>query len=188
MIKTSALTEKTKESKEVYKGKLLHVFYDEALLPNGEVSSREWIKHPGACAVVPIFKNGDIMMINQFRYPMKQIFLEVPAGKIDSEENPFNTAKRELQEETGIEAQDLYYIGHFYPAIGYADEIIHIFAATGLNEGYKETDKDEFIMNERIAFSDAIELIHNGEITDGKTIASLTRVYNWYKNTIIVSE
>ena len=181
MIKTSALIETTKASKEVYKGKLLHVFYDEAILPDGEVSGREWIKHPGACAIVPVFENGDIMMINQFRYPMKQIFLEVPAGKIDPNENPFDTAKRELVEETGISAKEFHYVGHFYPAIGYADEIIHIFAATGLLEGVKEADKDEFLMNERISFNHAIELIHKGEITDGKTISSLTRVYNWYR-------
>ena len=161
------------------------MFYDEAILPDGKVSSREWIKHPGACAIVPIFENGDIMMINQFRYPVKQIFLEVPAGKIDPNENPFETAKRELIEETGINANKFHYTGHFYPAIGYADEIIHVFAATGLSEGSKEADMDEFLMNERIFFSDAIKLIHKGEITDGKTIVSLTRVYNWYKKVLI---
>jgi ADP-ribose pyrophosphatase len=80
------LIERKLNSKEVFKGKLLHVFYDEARLPDGSVSSREWIKHPGACAVVPVFDNGELMMLRQFRYPMRQIFWEVPAGKIDSGE------------------------------------------------------------------------------------------------------
>lgn len=181
MIKSSLLVEKTKDSKEIFDGKLLHVYYDEAELPNGERSSREWIKHPGACAVVPVFDNGDIMMINQFRYPMKQIFLEVPAGKIDLGEDAFKTAKRELFEETGIRAGSLDYVGHFYPAIGYADEIIHIFAATHLSETAQKTDEDEFVVSERIHFEQAMHMIHTGEINDGKTIVCLTRVCEWLK-------
>ncbi|HBQ60445.1 MAG TPA: NUDIX domain-containing protein, partial [Balneolaceae bacterium] len=113
------LVERKLNSKEVFKGKLLHVFYDEAKLPDGSVSSREWIKHPGACAVVPVFGNGDLMMLRQFRYPMSQIFWEVPAGKIDSGEPEDETALRELQEEAGVATNDFAYVGHFYPGIGY---------------------------------------------------------------------
>ena len=181
MIKSSLLVEKTKDSKELFKGKLLHVFYDEVVLPNGELSSREWIRHPGACAVVPVFRNGDIMMIRQFRYPMKQIFLEVPAGKIDQGEDPFETAERELSEETGIRAATFHYIGHFYPAIGYADEVIHIFAATGLKESGSDTDEDEFVVNERVHIEQAMHMVHNGIINDGKSVVCLSRVYQWLK-------
>ncbi len=181
MINRSLLVEKTKDSKEVFNGKLLHVFYDEAVLPNGMVSSREWIKHPGACAVVPVFDNGDIIMIHQFRYPMKQIFLEVPAGKIDDGEEPFETAERELREETGISAKELHYVGHFYPAIGYADEVIHIFVATGLDESAQKTDADEFVISERIHIQQALHMIHRGEINDGKTMVCLTRAHQWLK-------
>lgn len=182
MIDPKKLTETTKSTKEVYKGKLLHVFYDEALLPDGKTSSREWIKHPGASAIVPIFENGDVMLIHQYRYPAKQIFLEVPAGKIDKCENPDQTAQRELKEETGLEAKELHYIGCFFPAIGYADEVIHIYAAMNLTLDEDATDDDEFVQKERMSFSRAIEMVHSGEIKDGKTICCLLRAQEFLKN------
>lgn len=181
MLNAKDLTEKTKSSKEVFNGKLLHIFYDEAVLPNGGISSREWIKHPGASAIVPIFENGDVMMINQFRYPAQQIFLEVPAGKIDKGENPHQTAARELKEETGLTARELHYVGHFFPAIGYADEVIHIYIAMDLSTEIESTDDDEFVQKERIPFQKAIELIHKGEINDGKTICCLLRAQEYLK-------
>ncbi len=108
MTDSKGLVEEQKFSKEVFNGKLLHVYYDEVILPDDTTSSREWIKHPGASAVVPVFENGDVMLINQYRYPAKQIFLEVPAGKIDRGEHPHQTAERELREETGIETKELH--------------------------------------------------------------------------------
>lgn len=174
-----SLKEITKSSKKVFDGKLLQVFYDEAVLPSKEVSTREWIKHPGACAIVPIFENGDVMLIDQFRYPPKKLFLEVPAGKIDKGEHPDETAKRELVEETGIVAKNLVNIGHFYPAIGYADEIIFIYVATNLTESDINTDEDEFVRKRRIPFKEAIKRVHAGEIDDGKTITCLLRAQNY---------
>jgi len=179
MLKTKELIETTKSSKEVFNGKLLHVFYDEAHLPDGTVSTREWIKHPGASAIVPIFENGDVMLIDQFRYPAKQIFMEVPAGKIDAGENPHQTAQRELIEETGLHAEELHYIGHFFPAIGYADEVIHMYVAMNLTSSDEATDDDEFVQKRRIPFSKAIELVHAGEINDGKTICCLLAAQNY---------
>lgn len=175
------LTETTKSSRKVFTGKLLHVYYDEAVLPNGGVSSREWIKHPGACAIVPIFGNGDVMLVDQFRYPPKKLFIEVPAGKIDKGEHPDETAKRELLEETGLKAKNLVYIGHFYPAIGYADEIIHIYIATDIEEFEVNTDEDEFVQLRRIPFEEAIKMVYTGEIDDGKTITCLIRAQNYLK-------
>jgi len=173
------LIETTRSSKKVFNGKLLHVYSDEANLPNGSVSSREWIKHPGASAIVPIFENGDVMLIDQFRYPAKQIFLEVPAGKIDAGENPHQTAERELFEETGLIAEEMHYIGHFFPAIGYADEVIHIYVAMNITSGENKTDNDEFVQKKRMPFSKAIEMVHLGEINDGKTICSLLRAQKY---------
>lgn len=175
------LIETTKSSKEVYKGKLLHVYYDEVNLPNGAISSREWIKHPGACAVVPIFENNDVMLIDQFRYPPKELFMEVPAGKIDQGETVDRTAERELLEETGLIADSLINIGHFYPAIGYANEIIHIYVAQGLSQTNENTDEDEFVQQRRIPFQKAIEMVHSGEINDGKTICCLLRAQHYLK-------
>ncbi|MBD3617120.1 MAG: NUDIX hydrolase [Gracilimonas sp.] len=175
------LVEKKLTSKEVFKGKLLHVFYDEAKLPDGGVSSREWIKHPGACAVVPVFKNGDLMMIRQFRYPMSQIFWEVPAGKIDFGETEDQTALRELQEEAGVKTGDFAYIGHFYPCIGYSDEVIHIYVAWNLAQTAQKVDEDEFVTKERIPFKEAVKMVHSGEINDGKTVICLLRAWKWWQ-------
>lgn len=174
------LVEKTRSSKEVFNGKLLHVFYDEAELPNGQISSREWIKHPGACAVVPVFENGDIMMIHQFRYPLAQVFWEIPAGKIDAGEAEDSTALRELREETGVVTNDFAYIGHFYPGIGYSDEVIHIYTAWNLATDAQNMDNDEFVTRARIPFTEAINMVHSGEINDGKTIICLLRAWEWW--------
>lgn len=187
MSRSKDLTETTKTSKEIYKGKLLHVFYDEAVLPNGAISSREWIKHPGACAVVPIFENGDVMLIDQYRYPAKKHFLEVPAGKIDSGEHPDKTAERELLEETGLHAKNMEKIGHLYPAIGYADEIIHIYVAKDLLESEENTDDDEFVVKRRIPFSEAVNMVHSGEIDDAKTITCLLRAERYLEDNYNVS-
>ncbi|MEQ8524371.1 NUDIX hydrolase [Gracilimonas sp.] len=175
------LVEKTRTSKEIFNGKLLHVFYDEAELPDGSTSSREWIKHPGACAVVPVFENGDLMMIRQFRYPMKQVFWEVPAGKIDAGETQDNTALRELQEEAGVATNDFAYVGHFYPGIGYSDEIIHIYVAWNLKSVPQKVDDDEFVTRERIPFKEAVNMVHSGEINDGKTVICLLRAWEWWQ-------
>ncbi len=182
------LVERTQSSKKVFDGKLLQVYYDDALLPDGSSSTREWIKHPGACAVVPIFENKDIMLIKQFRYPMSQIFYEVPAGKIDPGESPDTTAKRELLEEAGLKCNQLHYVGHFYPAIGYADEVIHIYAGLELTEIENNTDEDEFVVNERISFEEAIRMISTGEINDGKTIICLQRVWAWLNQTFSLGQ
>lgn len=181
MIKSKLLVEEKKGSRRIYQGDLLDVRKDSAVLPDGSFSTREWIKHPGACAVVPVFENGDIMLIQQFRYPAQQIFLEVPAGKIDHGEDQLRTAKRELREETGLSAEKFEYIGHFYPCIGYSDEVIHIYAAWGLEHNDSAEDQDEFVENERVSFRKAIELVDQGYINDGKTMVSLCRTWSWWK-------
>lgn len=175
------LVEKTLKSKKVFNGNLLHVFLDEVRLPDGKTSTREWIKHPGACAVVPVFESGDIMMLRQFRYPMGQIFWEIPAGKIDAGESQDKTAQRELREEAGVSAENFTYIGHFYPGIGYSDEVIHIFTAWNLKSVSHNVDDDEFVIRQRIPFKEAVEMVHTGEINDGKTVICLLRVWEWWK-------
>ena len=175
------LVEQRKYSEKVFSGELLHVFKDEAILPDSSTGRREWIQHPGACAVVPMFGNGDCVLIQQFRYPAQQLFWEVPAGKIDFDEDPLSTASRELEEETGYRAEQLTYIGHFYPAIGYADEIIHIYLAEGLTQGAQNTDQDEFLSIYRVPFEEALSMIDSGDINDAKTISSIIRVQGFLK-------
>lgn len=181
MNKRQNLTEKKIGSQEIYKGELLHVFKDEVELPDGNHSHREWIKHPGASAVLPVYENGDVMLIRQFRYPPRIEFLEVPAGKIDSGEHHDVTARRELEEETGVSCEHLTNIGNFYPAIGYTDEVIHLYVAWGLQQKAEDTDYDEFVEPVRLPFKQAMAMIENGEINDGKTMACLMRAFFWWK-------
>lgn len=175
------LTEYPLHSSHVFDGKLLQVYLDEVKLPDGTESTREWIKHPGACAVVPVFEDGTIMLLKQFRYPPRRTFIEVPAGKIDPGEDPANTARRELKEESGLNCTNLENAGSFYPAIGYADEIIHIYVAWGLTKEQQNADDDEFLLTYRIPFAKALHMIHTGEISDGKTICTLMKARFWWE-------
>ena len=175
------LTETPIQSKNVFDGVLLKVYVDEVMLPDGSTSTRDWIRHPGASAVVPVFEDGTVMLLKQYRYPPRRIFTEVPAGKLDPGESPETTAKRELTEESGLTCTNLVKTGEFYPAIGYADEIIHIYAAWGLTEQEQQSDDDEFLLTYRIPYKEALRMIKEGEIMDGKTICSLTKTWLWWK-------
>lgn len=175
------LIERTQSSTEVFNGRLLHVFFDEAQLPDGSTSTREWIKHPGASAVLPVFENGDVMLVRQFRYPVSQIFYEVPAGKIDAGEEAGTTARRELNEEAGLVCEQFQYIGHFYPGIGYSDEIIHLYVAWNIATFDQQVDEDEFLLKTRLPFQQAMDMVHTGEIADGKTMITLLRAWHWWQ-------
>lgn len=182
MNDSEKLVEQKISSKEVFKGELLHVFADKARLPNGTSSTREWIKHPGAAAVLPVFENGDVMLIKQFRYPLRQIFYEVPAGKLDPGETPESTAKRELKEEAGISCKELHYLGPFHPSIGYTDEVIHLYTGWNLTSFDQTVDEDEFLLKARVPFKQAVEMVHNGEISDGKTMVAVLKAWHWWQD------
>lgn len=181
MNDTDKLIERTLSSKEVFKGRLLHVFLDEAQLPDDSTSTREWIKHPGASAVLPVFENGDVMLVRQFRYPVSQIFYEVPAGKIDPGENADSTAARELREESGLMCRQFEYVGHFYPSIGYTNEIIHIYTAWDIETHEQKAEEDEFLLKERLPFDEAVEMVYSGEISDGKSIVTILKCRHWWQ-------
>lgn len=181
MNDSEQLIEREISSTEIFKGELLHVFSDQARLPNGASSTREWIKHPGASAVLPVFENGDVMLIRQFRYPLRQIFYEVPAGKLDSGETPLSTAKRELEEEAGISCKEIRYLGPFHPSIGYTDEVIHLYIAWQLTSFDPNVDEDEFLLKARLPFREAVEMVHRGEISDGKTMVTVLKAWHWWQ-------
>jgi len=173
------LIEKKISSELMFDGKLLKVYRDIAEMPNKSISSREWIAHPGASAVVPLFENGDVMLIQQFRYGPQQIFIEVPAGKLDAGEPPDITAVRELEEEVGLQCNSLIYLGHQYPAIGFSDEILHNFLAVDLNIVSDHTDNDEFLEPLRVPLDQALEWVYDGTIKDAKSIIALVMAHKY---------
>lgn len=175
------LVEKKLNSKNVFKGHLLDVYKDSVALPNNNTSIREYIHHPGAAAVLPVFDNGDVLLVRQYRYPVRQILYEVPAGKIDAGEDPETTAWRELEEETGLVGKKMTYIGHFYPTVGYSDEIIYLYTAWDLSENETKMEDDEFLIPVKIPFSETVKMIEEGVINDGKTVIALYRMLEWWK-------
>jgi ADP-ribose pyrophosphatase len=159
----------------VYAGALLTVNRDRVGLPDGSEGVREWIAHPGAAAVVPIFDDGSTILVRQFRYATGRSFLEVPAGKIDAGETPAEVALRELEEETGWCAAHLDPLGATYPCIGYSNEIIHLFLARGMSEGRATHHAGEEIEVVRTPFDEATRLARTGEIQDAKSAVALLR-------------
>jgi len=169
------LTEHTLASEVVYDGALLHVRRDVVRLgDDGPESVREWIRHPGASAVVPLYPDGDTLLIRQFRYPARREFLEVPAGKFDGpHESALDVARRELFEEVGLTAARWTPLGETHPGIGYSDEVIHLFLAEDVSEGDARPDADERVIPVRLPFADAVARARAGEILDGKSCVAL---------------
>ena len=167
------LTEHELSSKAVYDGRLLHVREDRVALPNGKEATREYINHPGAVVVVPILDNGDILLVRQFRYPLRREFLELPAGKIDAGEDTLLCGQRELLEETGFIAASWHYLTTIHPCIGYSDERILVYLARGLVEHGHRRDEDEFLENLRLPLAQAMQWVREGRISDVKTLIGL---------------
>lgn len=170
------LEEKQLISEKVFDGRLLKVYSDDIVLPNGAKAYREYIKHVGAVCVVPITDDGKVIVERQWRYPMGKVLLEIPAGKLDSkEEDHESAARRELREETGAIAKDMIYLGELYGTPAYSDEVIYMYLATGLTFGERELDEDEFLTVETIPLADLVDEILQGNVPDAKTQAAILR-------------
>jgi ADP-ribose pyrophosphatase len=167
------LTEHCIRSETIASGGMLNVKRDQVRLPNGHISQREYVTHPGAVVVVPILPNGNVILERQFRYPLHQVFVELPAGKIDMGEDVLVTGQRELLEETGYSASEWVKLGYQHPCIGYSNEVIHMYLARGLSAGAHQRDADESMEVFELPFADCMKMIQAGEITDGKTIVAL---------------
>ena len=166
-------------SENIYDGTLLHVKKDKVELPNGDISYREWIKHPGASAVIPVTDNNEIILVRQYRYPIQALTMEIPAGKLDvAGEDPLECAKHELEEETGYSAQEYQFLTKLATTVGFSDEFIYIYAARGLKAGQQHTDEDEFINVVTVPLAKAVEMVHSGEILDGKSVVAILMLQN----------
>lgn len=170
------MKETTLSSEKIYDGRIISLRKDEIITEKGVKQSREVVSHGGGAAVL-VVKNGKILLERQFRYPYGEILWEIPAGKRDKGEDYAETAKRELEEETGYIAEKLVKLFEIYPTPGYTNEVIGIFKAEGLKKGVLHFDEDEDITSAWIPEEKAFEMIENGEIKDGKTLIALL----WYK-------
>lgn len=174
---TLDLTETSLSSDHLIDGRLLSAYRDEVRLPDGNTSVREWIDHPGASAVVPLFDDGRTVLVRQFRFPPRRTFLEVPAGKIDHpDEDPADVATRELEEETGWRAERVEHVSSMYPCIGYSNEVIHVYAAHGLTRGQQDLAEGEFVEVVDMPFEKAVARAQAGTLRDMKTVTALLQV------------
>lgn len=163
------LEEKTLESQQIFDGRVVKLFVDKAELENGDIVTREVIKHPGGVCVVPLDENGNVLFVKQYRYPHHQIMLEIPAGKLEWGESHHDCGLRELKEETGCTCDNYTYLGSLIPTPAYCGEVIHMYLAEGLHYGEQNLDEDEFLDIEKIPLEKAAEMIMNNEIADAKT-------------------
>ena len=169
----SKLKETQKTSDKIFSGKLIDLYFDHVELPNGKSSTREWINHPGAVCIVPILPDGNLCLIRQYRYGPRDEFIEIPAGKLDTGEDPLVCAKRELQEEIGYIAGKLTFLTNIYPAIGFSNEKMWMYLAEDLQLSNQSLDQDEFLELFPLSLEEAINLINQGKITDVKTIIGI---------------
>ena len=163
-------------TKRIFEGKMINLRVDTVRLPNSKEAIREVVEHPGAVAVVPILPDGRVIMVRQYRYPIKQNLLEIPAGKLDKNEQPEDCAIRELEEETGYCCGRLRHLTSIWTAPGFSDEVIHIYAAEDLIEKKQQLDDDEFLQVEIYNKDDLQNMIRNGIISDSKTVIGLCMI------------
>jgi len=167
------LTEHFVSGSRVFDGKLLKVHRDTVRLPDGSAGEREYVRHPGAVAIVALFEDGQVLLERQFRYPNRRDFIEIPAGKLEPGEPHLETAKRELLEETGYVAAEWTRLGVIHTAIGYTDEAIELYFVKKLTQKSAKLDAGEFLEVLRLPLEEAIAMIRDGRITDSKTVIGL---------------
>ena len=169
------LTERTVERTCPYKGVIVDVNLDKAVLPNGRQAKREVVIHPGGAAALPLNDDGTVTVVRQYRYPFGRVLTEIPAGKLDPSEDPREAIIRELEEEIGAHAAELIDLGCMYTSPGITQEVLYLYLARGLSYGETHPDEDEFLEIDRIPFDDLLQQVMAGEIRDGKTVAAVLK-------------
>lgn len=172
------LTEKTIKKEYIFRGKIINLRVDEAIMPDGSTALREVVEHPGGVCVAALTDDRELIFVEQFRYPYSEITLELPAGKLEYGEDPFEAGKRELKEETGAEAAEYSDLGKLYPTPGYCGETIHMYFAEKLSFGEQQLDEDEFLEVRKIKVEEALKMVMRNEIRDSKTQVGIMKVYN----------
>jgi len=163
-------------TRKIYKGRVITLDIHEVRLPDGNLSKREIIQHPGAVAIVALDPDQNVLLVRQFRLAANKILYEIPAGTLEPGEPSDICAERELQEEAGYKPGKLESLGGFFVAPGYTTEYIHLYLATELSPAQLKGDDDEFIEAHRVPLTEALAMVERGEIIDGKTINGLLRV------------
>ncbi len=166
-----SLAEKTVKTEKIFSGKIISLQVDDVELPNGKLSKREIVKHPGAVAIIALTDEGKLILVEQYRKALEKVIVEIPAGKLEPGEKPELCAARELEEETGYECAALERLVSFYTSPGFADELVHLYVATGLKkkENAASLDEDEFVNLMEVSLDEAAELVRNQRIFDAKT-------------------
>lgn len=176
------LIEHLLDRQELFKGRFLHAFRDTVRLPDGGEATREYVVHPGAVVVVPLLRGPDgqlrIVLERQYRYPVGQVMVELPAGKLDAGEDPLRCGQRELLEETGYQAREWARAGQMHLAIAYSTEVIHIYFARGLSSGERQLDQGEFLDVFSATPEELMTWCREGAVTDAKTLSCLVWVHN----------
>ena len=169
------LTEKTIDSREILKGRIIRVRLDTVRLPNGKEGIREVVEHPGGVAILAIDSEERVLLVRQYRYPFERVMTEVPAGKREPGEPPFITAQRELQEEVGATADTWTELGTLIPSPGCYGETLYLYMAQDLHFGATHPDEDEFLEPLRVPLDEAVRQCMDGTLTDAKTVAAVLK-------------
>lgn len=170
--------EETLTSKYLFEGRVIKLRFDEVRLQNGNTSTREIVEHPGGVCIAPVDENGNVLMVRQYRRPFDQMLLEVPAGKLNYGEDPYECGVRELEEETGFTTDHMEFLGEAYLSPGFCNEVIHVYMTEHLIPGTLHPDEDEFINVERIPIDQLVTMIMSGEIRDAKTQIAILKLKN----------
>lgn len=174
----ATLIEAMVASEELLHGKFLRAYRDTVRLPDGSHATREYVKHPGAVVVIPLLDDGRVVLERQYRYPIGQVMIEFPAGKLDAGEDPLVCGQRELLEETGYTAREWARAGAMHLAIAYSDEVIHIYFARGLTLGQRRLDEGEFLDVFTATPAELLDWSRTGALTDAKTLTCLVWLQN----------